>query len=1064
MALGAGSALAPGGTLDGERGGDQAVALEGSREGTVLAIEQASERSRPLAELLDVEVLSGEHQAALSDARVTRVAIRLGLIDWDQAAEAWASEQAAADWLTAEGLLDPFRAMEVFAEANTLRNVCPLTLRLLEEPAEGTVAQGSGGNQSIEGFPGVGGTFAGHEILARVAEGAMGVVFRARQIKLNRVVALKVMRGGALASKTRKKRFLNEAEAAAALTHPAIVPVHEIGEVNGYPFYTMDYIEGSTLDVHVREGQSDPREVARLTQVLAEGVQHFHQHGILHRDLKPENVLVAEDGPKIIDFGIAKRLGEESGAGTVDGALIGTPQYMAPEQAAGRVREVDIRTDVYAMGVIAYELLSGRLPFQGTHAAVVMAIQSRDPDSLRSIAPHLDRDLVAIVEMAMAKEPERRYQSAAELAQDLERYQADLPVVARPATWRYRLRKAVRRNKATVIAASVCLLVLSGSGGWVLYRRAEAHAQVVGLIEQAGQESLPLDEREELLTQALTLDPDNLAAGAQRQALREQRAAEQRLADQEARLREQTAQLEAADALRKAREAEAKLAQERAQREAQALKEREQARLDAARRAQAAAEERARQLLARSRAESDPLEAIGHVSDALVLLPAGASEVRRELETHKLSLALRLADTAIEGEAVDMGRFWLREARKLGIAAVVTEVRAEIAARDARLQRLLTGEGHLQEAKALLRRGDLLGARERLALARAQGLDEETLAAEGRVIETRCRERGQELLDEGQQALAAGDLAQALNRAVRALEYLPGSAPAEALATSAEQRLIDRSRREAARLFRGTEGRSAALSLLERAEGALRESAAAELARDRRAWAALAKRELAGLVYLPQVRDHAGGGVYLQQTEVTNEAFAAFVQAGGYGDDRFWDSGAQAAAVREQGAPRSWREGSYGDQSNAERPVRGVSVYEARAYARWLSRERGGRWRLPREAEWTLAASWDPARERARVYPWGDAFGEWGGASQQPPEVGQDESDRSALGVQGLGRGVMEWVELPSGPGTKGACWAAPRHLAERYARVAVSGTPGAQPPAELAGWIGFRLVREVTE
>ena len=1049
------------GTLDGARGIGASVALG-------LPAERAEESlpgSGVELELLDPSVLEPAQQRAIQSARVLRVAIRLEKLTWEQARAAWEIEGDVSEWLADQGYLNPFEGMEVFAAAQATREICPRTLRPLTRASRGTLLPGASEPRGVEGFPGVGGHFADHELLGRVAEGAMGVVFRARHLKLNRIVAMKVMRGGALASESRKRRFLNEAEAAGALTHPAIVPVHEINEVNGYPFYTMDLVEGSTLDLHVVEQACPPLEIARLLQVLAEGVQHFHRHGIIHRDLKPENVLVAADGPKIIDFGIAKRLeeGEESTGGTVDGALIGTPEYMAPEQAAGRVREVDIRTDVYALGVIGYQLLSGKLPFTGTHAAIVLAIQERDPAPLRSLTPELDRDLAAVVEMAMAKEPERRYQSAAELAEDLARYIGDLPVVARPATLRYRLRKAIRRNSAAFAAAGVCVLALGSSGGFWLARRLERSQRVAQLLAQAADTERPDARREELLTQALTLDPDNPAATSARLALREHQEAEERLAEQEARLREQRSQLEAQEALRKAEQAQAELAQERALREAASLKEREQARLEAEARSQAAAGERARGLLELSRRhEEDPLRAIAEVSDALVLLGSEASELHDELEGAKLRLALSLASGALEREEIGMVRFWLREAGKLQLATQA-QARALLEPLRASLERLVTGEGHLIEAKRLAQEGRWLEARARLALAEAQGLKAETLAAEGSLIRGRCAELSTQNVASGQAALGQGDLPLALTCAARALEFAPESEPAKVLFDQAELRLIDAAQREAARLFLTPATRAGALALLEQTERLVRPGPAEALASERRARSALLAEQAAErLVYLPRLLGGEVGGVYLQRFEVTNEDFAGFVRAGGYGDDSLWDEGSAGSAARLRGAPQSWREGSYGDPTNALRPVRGVSLAEARAYARWRSRETGQVWRLPRAKEWEFAAGWEPASARARPYPWGQDPRAWTPSrQQQPDEVGRDERDRSALGVCGLAGGVMEWVEEAEGPATKGACWAAPAHLVERYARVAVSGFPGSAPPPELIGWIGLRLIRE---
>ena len=207
--------------------------------------------------------------------------------------------------------------------------------------------------------------FGDYELLAEVARGGMGVVYRARQITLNRTVALKMILAGKLADADDVQRFRTEAEAAARLTHPNIVAVHEVGEIQGQHFFSMEFIDGSNLAQRLSGGPVPGRDAARYVRQIARAVHYAHRQGILHRDLKPSNILLdSDDEPHITDFGLAKRLGNHDSGQTRSGAILGTPSYMAPEQAQGKIRELGPACDIYSLGAILYELLTGRPPFR----------------------------------------------------------------------------------------------------------------------------------------------------------------------------------------------------------------------------------------------------------------------------------------------------------------------------------------------------------------------------------------------------------------------------------------------------------------------------------------------------------------------------------------------------------------------------------------------------------------------------------------------------------------------------------------------------------------------------
>lgn len=324
---------------------------------------------------------------------------------------------------------------------------------------------------AVDPFPVAPGARLGdYEILEVVASGGMGVIFRARQVSLNRVVALKMILGGRLATPEDVHRFQIEAEAAASMDHPHIVPIYEVGQERGCHYFSMRLVEGTSLTKRIPEFVGDPRRAARLMAAVAKAVHYAHQRGILHRDLKPANVLLGpDDSPYLTDFGLARRI---EGAQTVtqDGMVVGTPEYMAPEQALGERKAFTTAVDVYGLGAIFYELMTGRPPFRG--ASVLETLRhliDREPARPRSLVPHVDADLETICLRCLEKSPARRYGSAEMLAQELESWLAGEPIRARPITTFERAVKWARRRPilaALVAVSALSVLLVLGGGVW----------------------------------------------------------------------------------------------------------------------------------------------------------------------------------------------------------------------------------------------------------------------------------------------------------------------------------------------------------------------------------------------------------------------------------------------------------------------------------------------------------------------------------------------------------------------------------------------------------------------
>src|SRR5438552_8127707 len=314
------------------------------------------------------------------------------------------------------------------------------------------------------------GELGDYELLEEVGRGGQGVVFRARQKSLNRTVALKVISLGQWASKAHLKRFRLEAEAAARLEHPGIVPIHEVDERDGQCYFSMKFVEGGQVDEVVKRTPISIRQAAELIVKVGRTVHYAHQHGILHRDIKPGNIpLDAKGEPHLIDFGLARLVESETSlTQTLD--VLGTPSYMAPAQAVGNNASVTSATDVYGLGAVLYQLLTGHAPFAGgTTYETVRLVLDTEPRQPRLLNPKVDRDLNTICLKCLDKDPQRRYPSALALAEDIERWLKHEPIRARRTGLVTRGRKWVRRNPSIAVMAAM-LLVLAVPLGVMIWR------------------------------------------------------------------------------------------------------------------------------------------------------------------------------------------------------------------------------------------------------------------------------------------------------------------------------------------------------------------------------------------------------------------------------------------------------------------------------------------------------------------------------------------------------------------------------------------------------------------
>ncbi|MFH1707391.1 MAG: protein kinase [Planctomycetota bacterium] len=877
---------------------------------------------------------------------------------------------------------------------------------------------------------------ANYEIIDEISRGGMGVVYKARQKSLNRIVAIKLMLAGADASEMDIKRFIREAEACANLKHPNIIDIIDIGKHEGQFYFAMEFIEGVTFDTYMKRADIELKDKIEKFLIILDAIEYAHNHKIIHRDLKPVNIMITEAGiPKVMDFGLAKKLKEAEGEEalslkTATGAVMGTPHYMSPEQANGDTALIDARTDIFALGVIMYEMLTGVRPFRGKNINEIMySIFNTEPERPTVLDKTLDWELEAIVLKAIEKEVSLRYATVGAMRDDIQRFLRGETILARKISKLYLLRRKIRRNKVQFVFA-LAVVVLLVAGGWFfahqyMVKQREAQARIT---QFAGNAEADMAGAERLFREAGLLVEypdvqkciDNVNSGL----MNLEQLDQGNLKARALRLRMETFQDTLKDGMNTAR------AVEKCGKGDECLKLAE---------ADLASAEKA----VRIEGKKKLLDTLQHFNEAYLIKP----DLKEAIEG-RFNATMRLAAAAREDKGYDLAILMYHQALALrpddaNVKDLYRQTEEESGNLAYYQNQLLKGKEFLAERKWDEAASCFNLARERIKddpeIDRQLGM-----ASYGKQFD---------------QALGlAGDGG-----------YIESVAMFQALPAQAEEEQRAEITKAMAVLKR--KGADHYLAKAEAAAGgkdwALAETMIANTLRmdpDNKPAQGL-KTSIVELTGVPEGMVYVKGGefrkgsteagannpsltavlesFYIGIHEVTNSAYYEFVADGGYATGKYWPVegwekiGSYLSADGKTRGPRTWVEGKY-PPGEDDFPVTGISLNEARAYARWKAEKTGRDFRVCGEMEWEKAASWNELTRAQQVYPWGGTWGlAQGNFTKNPTKVGSTKTDISPCGCFDMAGNVSEWtVATEAGLGIlKGGAYGQPESICLSYAR-----------------------------
>ncbi len=929
--------------------------------------------------------------------------------------------------------------------------------------------------------------FGNYRLIELLAHGGMGMVYRARQKGLDREVALKVLLTGEDATREEVKRFLNEARAAARLSHPYIVPIYEVGEAAGKYFFTMDLVRGQSLDALLDAEKLPIKWSLSLVRKVCLAVHYAHNQGIIHRDIKPGNILIDPSGdPHLTDFGLAKSVHPDPNLSfTTPGTVLGTPNYMSPEQARGD--SATVQSDVYSLGAVLYHLLTGRPPFQGkTPVDLIRRIAEDDPVPPRQRNQKIHRDIETITLKALAKDPRQRYASAMAMAEDLTRYVNGEAILARPESGVERVFRRYRRNPLPFLLSTLLLAILS----IILYREVDAHWQAAeDRSKLLGEAEACIEKVEGSWTQLASPDAFRRAHLELEDALRQARSlATEDRTRLKARIAELRDRLDEAEAAWRAR---VQLALEAEARRQERLWQDNARQVEAHWRLFAGSS-----LLAYAErvSDGDLEEAVRSFSEAERRFAA----VLQEFPDHEGARQRKFAALLGAGELVGFhGEFlWAREklteALDLGLDSAL--VYSRLASLDARKEtdeeyssKVANGRDNLEEGQYAIAIDYFKNALEFLERTH-QGASEDARRlrkllreAQYGLLKGEADDLQRELLAAGTRHAPGGGLSglvpsvglpRRLLEVERYPELIVALERAARLAEGEELSELQRRREQVRRL----QFEALHAAVVDAIEGRLWAEARLHLAeiprfgepdeRTERLRAQITSLEASpeDMAYMPRVRVELGSSFpqdnnplqpvvvdtfLIDRFEVTNREYLAFIEAGGYERLSYWplaffygeevDESAlpphlrlsdEAKLKRLRGlrtqhvypddvvddlgavGPAIWLESACPLEGcglcegvELDHPVRGVSFFEAQAYANFVEK------RLPTEDEWELAARWDEVAGELRTYPWGEELSlEHGRFQTDGPTLWSFQRDCSPSGCWHMGGNVSEWT------------------------------------------------------